>query len=107
MTLSISLQLILVILVVGGVTEFSSSNVTIQVLGLKFVKIAGPIIFPDLPVTVTTSPGCKFLKILHTPPEQPNKLHKNKFIPPLNNILYHMKVCRMMCRQVTFKREKI
>ncbi|KMP78160.1 hypothetical protein TU62_01845 [Bacillus cereus] len=79
---------------------------TIQVLGLKFVKTAGPIIFPDLPVTVTTSPGCKFLKILHIPPEQRNKLHKNKFVPPLNNILYHMKVCRRMCRQVTFRREE-
>lgn len=97
-TLSMSLQLILVILMVGGETEISSSNVTIQLLGLKSVKVAGPIIFPDFPVTVMISPGAKFLKIVHVAHEQRNKWNKSKLIPPLNNILYSMKGCNSMYR---------
>lgn len=55
-TLSISSQLMNIVLVEEGVSTSSSTNTTAQRFGKNSEKVAGPIIWPDLVVTVTTVP---------------------------------------------------
>ncbi|OSX95380.1 hypothetical protein BTJ44_00984 [Bacillus mycoides] len=55
-TLSISSQLMNMVLVEEGVITSSSTNTTAQIVGKNNEKVAGPIICPDLVAIVTTVP---------------------------------------------------
>lgn len=55
-TLSISSQLMNTVLVEEGVITSSSTNTTAHIFGKNSEKVAGPIIWPDLVVTVTIVP---------------------------------------------------